>query len=174
MRTAAILGVVAWCVTGTQAFAQDKTLSITLVGQSMIRSDIRATAPGAMPAIKTETIFTGTDIFVKLPSGKWQNMHAAIDQLKDRVRQTADSFTECQRLGSAVALLVRRAAQKRRDALEELENAERLGDVLIGVQPKAAHPVLLLSLGRENDHWHTAALASYRLQHVIAVDARQH
>ena len=52
MRTAAILGVVAWCVTGSQSFAQDRNLSITLVGQSMIRSDIRATAPGAVPAIK--------------------------------------------------------------------------------------------------------------------------
>lgn len=54
-------------------------------------------------SISTETIFTGTDIFVKLPSGKWQNVHAAIDQLKDRVRQTADSFTECQRLGDETA-----------------------------------------------------------------------
>src|SRR5580698_10461159 len=52
MRSAAILGVVAWCVTGSHALAQDKSLSITLVGQSMIRSDIRATAPRAMPAIK--------------------------------------------------------------------------------------------------------------------------
>jgi poly-gamma-glutamate capsule biosynthesis protein CapA/YwtB (metallophosphatase superfamily) len=52
MRTAAILGIVAWCVTAPQAVAQDNTLSITLVGQSMIRSDIRATAPGVVPAIK--------------------------------------------------------------------------------------------------------------------------
>jgi len=52
MRIAAILGVVAWCVTAPQAFAQDKSLSITLVGQSMIRSDLRAMAPGAVPAIK--------------------------------------------------------------------------------------------------------------------------
>jgi poly-gamma-glutamate synthesis protein (capsule biosynthesis protein) len=52
MRIAAILGVVAWCVTAPQAFAQDKSLSITLVGQSMIRSDLRAMAPGAVPTIK--------------------------------------------------------------------------------------------------------------------------
>lgn len=45
--------VVAWCLTGPQALAQDKSLSITLVGQSMIRSDLRATAPEAVPAIKT-------------------------------------------------------------------------------------------------------------------------
>ena len=33
------------------AWAQTRTLSITLTGQSMIRSDIRATAPSAMPTI---------------------------------------------------------------------------------------------------------------------------
>jgi poly-gamma-glutamate capsule biosynthesis protein CapA/YwtB (metallophosphatase superfamily) len=72
MRTAAIFGVAAWCVIGSQAFAQDKSLSITLVGQSMIRSDIRATAPAAVPTIKAliqgdvkftnfeDTVFEGT------------------------------------------------------------------------------------------------------------------
>ncbi len=44
----AILGV----LTGPQAFAQGKTLSITLVGQSMIRSDLRATAPKSAPVIR--------------------------------------------------------------------------------------------------------------------------
>jgi poly-gamma-glutamate capsule biosynthesis protein CapA/YwtB (metallophosphatase superfamily) len=54
MRAATILsiGITAWCMTGPHAFAQDKTLSITLAGQSMIRSDIRATAPEAVPAIR--------------------------------------------------------------------------------------------------------------------------
>ncbi len=42
----------ALCVTSQQAFAQDRILSISLTGQSMIRSDIRATAPAAVPAIK--------------------------------------------------------------------------------------------------------------------------
>jgi hypothetical protein len=54
-------------------------------------------------SLSTETIFTGTDVFVKLPSGKWQNVHASLDQLKERVRQTADSFTDCQRLGDETA-----------------------------------------------------------------------
>jgi hypothetical protein len=44
------LGVVAWSVTGAQVSAQNNTLSITQVRQSMIRSDIRATAPAAVPA----------------------------------------------------------------------------------------------------------------------------
>ena len=37
----------------TPAMAADDTLTITLVGQSMIRSDIRATAPAAVPVIKS-------------------------------------------------------------------------------------------------------------------------
>ena len=52
MRTRVILGVAVLCLVGPQAFAQDKTLSITLTGQSMIRSDIRATAPAAVRTIK--------------------------------------------------------------------------------------------------------------------------
>ena len=52
VRTKVILGMAALCVTGQQAFAQDGMLSISLTGQSMIRSDIRATAPAAVPAIK--------------------------------------------------------------------------------------------------------------------------
>jgi poly-gamma-glutamate capsule biosynthesis protein CapA/YwtB (metallophosphatase superfamily) len=43
---------VAWCVIGRQVRAQNNSLSIALVGQSMIRSDFRATAPAAVPAIK--------------------------------------------------------------------------------------------------------------------------
>jgi hypothetical protein len=58
-----------------------------------------AGGPNMTKTLPTETIFTGTDIFVRLPSGKWQNVHASLDQLKERVRQTADSFTDCQRLG---------------------------------------------------------------------------
>ncbi len=46
----------------------------------------------------SETIFTGTDIFVKLPSGQWQNVHAPLDEVRARVRASADSFTDCQRL----------------------------------------------------------------------------
>jgi hypothetical protein len=50
-------------------------------------------------SLPTETIFTGTDVFVRLPSGKWQNVHASLDNLKERVRQTVGNFTDCQRLG---------------------------------------------------------------------------
>jgi hypothetical protein len=58
---------------------------------------------GATKSLPTETIFTGTDVFVRLPSGKWQNVHAALDQLKERVRLAASSFTDCQRLADETA-----------------------------------------------------------------------
>ncbi|HEX3754771.1 MAG TPA: CapA family protein, partial [Rhizomicrobium sp.] len=53
MRISVVVGLAAiLCTAGPGAFAQEKSLSITLTGQSMIRSDIRATAPAAVPAIK--------------------------------------------------------------------------------------------------------------------------
>src|SRR5438445_8049791 len=60
LRTAACLGV-AFGISGA-ASAQSPTLSITLTGQSMIRSDIRAHAPAAVPTIasllKGDVVFT--------------------------------------------------------------------------------------------------------------------
>src|SRR5438874_7047351 len=59
-RAAACFGMVLG-VSGA-AWAQSPTLSITLTGQSMIRSDIRAHAPAAMPTIasllKGDVVFT--------------------------------------------------------------------------------------------------------------------
>src|SRR5471032_2843510 len=52
MQIGVIFCIAALCVTSPQVFAQDRTLSITLTGQSMIRSDIRATDPAAVPAIR--------------------------------------------------------------------------------------------------------------------------
>ncbi|HLH11301.1 MAG TPA: hypothetical protein VKV77_05405, partial [Methylovirgula sp.] len=49
-------------------------------------------------SMPTETIFTGTEIFVKLPTGGWQNVHASLDDVKQRVRKAADSFKDCQKL----------------------------------------------------------------------------
>jgi poly-gamma-glutamate capsule biosynthesis protein CapA/YwtB (metallophosphatase superfamily) len=40
------------CATGVAAQAQSKVITITLAGQSMIRSDIRATAPAEVPVIQ--------------------------------------------------------------------------------------------------------------------------
>lgn len=58
---------------------------------------------GASKSLTSETIFTGTDIFVKLPTGQWQNVHASLDELKARVRASADSFKQCQRLADETA-----------------------------------------------------------------------
>jgi len=49
------------CATSDATWAQTKTITITLTGQSMIRSDIRATAPAAVPAIKR--LLTGDVVF---------------------------------------------------------------------------------------------------------------
>jgi len=55
----------AWTVTAllsgagavVPAWAQDKTISLTLTGQSMVRSDLRVTAPQEVPVI--EGLLTG-------------------------------------------------------------------------------------------------------------------
>jgi poly-gamma-glutamate capsule biosynthesis protein CapA/YwtB (metallophosphatase superfamily) len=47
----AVLGAIV-CTTGAAPRAQSTAITITLAGQSMIRSDIRATAPAAVPAIQ--------------------------------------------------------------------------------------------------------------------------
>ena len=68
MGKAAIWGLMTACLMATGARADDKSLSLTLVGQSMIRSDLRATAPAEIPIIQglvqggdvTFTNFEGT------------------------------------------------------------------------------------------------------------------
>jgi hypothetical protein len=58
------------------------------------------TGADAEPATSqtSETIFTGNAIFVRFGSGKWQEIHASLDKLKELVRRNAESFTDCQRL----------------------------------------------------------------------------
>ncbi len=51
-----------------------------------------------MPAIKTETIFTGTQVFVKLPTGQWKDIHANIADLRTKVKDSASNFNDCTRL----------------------------------------------------------------------------
>ncbi|HEX5279273.1 MAG TPA: CapA family protein [Micropepsaceae bacterium] len=53
-------------VCGTADAAQDQTISFTLTGQSMIRSDIRAHAPAAVPVIKS--FITGDVAFTNFES----------------------------------------------------------------------------------------------------------
>lgn len=51
-RMFALLGVM-WSLNGGIAQAQDTSMLITLTGQSMIRSDLRATAPSEVPVIQS-------------------------------------------------------------------------------------------------------------------------
>src|SRR5579863_7496023 len=73
--------------------AQSQTLSITLTGQSMIRSDIRAHAPSAVPVIKSllkgDVLFTNfeTTIFderkgQKRTDGRFVSPPTALEALK--------------------------------------------------------------------------------------------
>ena len=62
----AIVAVVMTCTKITNARPQEPTMLITLAGQSMIRSDVRATAPEAEPAI--QSLLKGAVIFTNLES----------------------------------------------------------------------------------------------------------
>jgi hypothetical protein len=58
----------------------------------------------------SETISTGTAVFARFGSGKWQEIHIPLDKLALAVRHNAESFSGCKRLaddtinGEAVAV----------------------------------------------------------------------
>src|SRR6202790_4215213 len=54
------------CALGPAVRPQSPTITITLAGQSMIRSDIRATTPGAVPVI--QALLKGDVVFTNLES----------------------------------------------------------------------------------------------------------
>ena len=53
---------------------------------------------GVPSPIATETIFTGTQVFVKLPNGQWKDIHANLADLQSKVKESAASFTDCAHL----------------------------------------------------------------------------
>src|SRR3984957_15096687 len=64
------------CAMGTVARPQSAAITITLAGQSMIRSDIRETAPAAVPVI--QGLLKGDVVFTNLESAvaeKGQTVH---------------------------------------------------------------------------------------------------
>jgi len=63
-RLAVLFAIV--CATSTAVRPQSAAITITLAGQSMIRSDIRATAPAAVPVIKG--LLKGDVVFTSLES----------------------------------------------------------------------------------------------------------
>jgi hypothetical protein len=70
--------------------------------------------------------------------------------------------------------MLRRAPEQRFDTGEELEHAERLGDVVIGAEPEPANLVGLLAPRGENQHRHAQSVFAQRAQHAISIEARQH
>ena len=87
------LAVAGLLAVGSCVFAQSRALSITLTGQSMIRSDIRAHAPSAVPVIqsllKGDVVFTNfeTTIFdqrkgQKRTDGRFVSPPEALEALK--------------------------------------------------------------------------------------------
>jgi poly-gamma-glutamate synthesis protein (capsule biosynthesis protein) len=59
------------CTNGSTPQAQSAAITITLAGQSMIRSDLRATAPAAIPVIqgllKGDVVFTNLEAAIAMP-----------------------------------------------------------------------------------------------------------
>ena len=62
------------CTMGSAQRPQEAPITITLAGQSMIRSDIRATAPAAVPVIqgllKGDVVFTNFEAAVAERGGR--------------------------------------------------------------------------------------------------------
>jgi hypothetical protein len=46
----------------------------------------------------TETIFTGTALFVKLPTGKWVDTHATAETMREQVRRSIEKIGGCEHL----------------------------------------------------------------------------
>jgi poly-gamma-glutamate synthesis protein (capsule biosynthesis protein) len=96
MRFAAILLSLS-CVTGFAQLPQSDPITITLAGQSMIRSDMRATAPAAVPVIrqllkgdvKSDVVFT--------------NLEAAVAEKGETVREGRGFLTPPEALDALTA-----------------------------------------------------------------------
>src|SRR5580700_2495315 len=89
LRAAACLGIV--FLIGGPARAQSSTISLTLTGQSMIRSDIRVHTPGAIaaisPLLKGDVIFTNFEAAViengqSTKDGRFLSPPEALDALQ--------------------------------------------------------------------------------------------
>ena len=73
-----VAALVAVIISGVPAWSQSATLTITLTGQSMIRSDIRSTAPAAVPTISAllkgaDVVFTNFEGAIALPGQPNEN-----------------------------------------------------------------------------------------------------
>jgi hypothetical protein len=64
---------------------------------SIITFDVGGNAKPATSQT-SETISTGTAVFARFGSGKWQEIHVPLDKLAEAVRHNAESFSDCKRL----------------------------------------------------------------------------
>src|SRR5258708_12415368 len=71
------------CALGAVVRPQSTAITITLVGQSMIRSDIRATAPAAVPVI--QALLKGDVVFT--------NLEAAVAEKGETVHEGREFLT---------------------------------------------------------------------------------
>ncbi|MGH6817318.1 MAG: hypothetical protein ACREC1_00930 [Methylovirgula sp.] len=112
--TIGVLGVGLLCTSARADEAACKSIADAMMANTKtpyhsvgtISADMSGGATNASNPPKSshaETIFTGTDIFVKLPSGQWRNVRAPLDEVRARVRASAASFTDCQRLADETA-----------------------------------------------------------------------
>ncbi len=86
-------------------------------------------------------------------------------------RQLAAHHDPARRRAGALRAARLVAAEQGADALDQQALAERLGDVVVGAQPKPHQLIDLLVLAGEEDHRHGAA-AAQALQQLHAVHAR--
>src|ERR1700722_3953389 len=78
------------CVIGAASRPQSTEITITLAGQSMIRSDIRATSPATMPVLQ--------GMFMR--EGVFSNLDAAIAEERETVQEGRGFLTPPEALDS--------------------------------------------------------------------------
>jgi poly-gamma-glutamate capsule biosynthesis protein CapA/YwtB (metallophosphatase superfamily) len=82
------------CAIDAAVWAQSNAITVTLTGQSMIRSDVRATAPTAVPLIKG--LLTGDVIFT--------NLESAVAEPGETIREGRGFLTPPEALDALTAL----------------------------------------------------------------------
>ena len=82
------------CAMGTAALAQSNAITITLAGQSMIRSDLRATAPAEVPVI--QGLLKGDVVF--------RNLEAAVAEKGETVQEGRGFLTPPEALDALTGL----------------------------------------------------------------------
>src|SRR5438270_9149516 len=122
MKLRLLILVAAVCAVVAALSAQSTAITIVLTGQSMIRSDLRATKPAAVPAIKGlldgDVIFTNLEAAVALPGQTIQEGRAFLTPPEALDALTAMGFNLLALSGNHAFDLKERGI---RNTLQELE-----------------------------------------------------